>query len=479
MTFATKDPSMRAGLSRRLFLGSAAVTVGLPFLASAFWTRRAGAAACAVPRRFVSWFVPNGLVMPDWTPATGGTTWAATKISAPLEPLRKKILILTGLDHQATAEPASPPGGHGAGTGCFLNMIPVNGHETDKTRTSLDQRLLSVLNTECGAPLLPSLQIGVQGDNGLCDRASCDFSRAISWKNGVPLPNIYDPKQAFDRLFAGFSPMATSADAKQRLAERKSVLDRVLGQAQSLATKLSPSDKLKLDEYTTSLRELEVRIDKLAAGGSSCMVPPAPAASPPLNFDRGITPSSILKDHVPTFIDLMAIALQCDITRTITFMLGNGTSNNDYQFVTGSSTPHHGTSHHGGSASLLAKLTQIDVWEMQQAAALLTKLDGMVQADGKSLLDYTTFYLSSDVGDGNTHNHWDMPVLLAGGSASGLKVDGRHINYTPALAFPRPLVGPRSPTHTGRVFISILNAHGIPDQTFGEATGGPLPELMA
>jgi len=164
--------------SRRLFLGGAAVTVALPFLASALWTRRAGAAGLTPPRRFMAWFVPNGLVMPDWTPTTVGANWAATPITTPLIPLQKKLVILSGLDHQQTAEPADPPAGHGSGTGCFLNMISVNGHLTDKTRNSIDQVLLPVLNAG-GAPLLPSLQIGVQGDNGLCDRADCSFSRSI------------------------------------------------------------------------------------------------------------------------------------------------------------------------------------------------------------------------------------------------------------------------------------------------------------
>lgn len=474
---------MTHNLSRRLFLGSSAVSVALPFLPSALWTRRAGAASCTPPRRFMAWFVPNGFNMPDWTPTTTGTDWKATPIAAPLESLRKKILILTGLNHQHTAEPADPPGAHGAGTGCFLNMIPVNGHETDKARVSVDQLLLGALNAPaCGSTVLPSLQIGVQGDNGLCDRTSCNFSRAISWTAGTPMPNTYDPQKAFDRMFANAAKPGTSnADAAKRLAERKSVLDHVIAQTQSLSVKLSTTDRAKLEEYTTSLRDLEKRIQALSSSSTSCMAPTRPEASPPLNFDRGITPSTILQGHVPVFIDLMAVAFQCDITRAITFMLGNGTSNNDYQFLIGSSTPHHGTSHHGGAASAIAKLTKIDTWEVLQAATLLGKLDAMKEADGQSILDHTTFYMSSDIGDGNSHNHWDVPVLLAGGASGALKIDGRHINYTPGMPFPRPLVYAQqsNPVHTGRVFISILQAHGIMQNSFGEATGGPLPELMA
>jgi len=472
---------MRVSKSRRLFLTGAATSLALPFLPSALWTRRATAAACTAPRRFMAWMVPNGMVMNNWTPATTGTDWELTPILAPLLPVRKKIMVLTGLDHQQTAEPASPPGGHGAGTGCFLNMIPVNGHLTDPARTSLDQVLLPALNSaDCGTPLLPNLNIGLQGDNGLCDRASCDFSRAISWIKGKPQPNLYDPRAVFDRLFTGFdAPAAGMPDAvaERRKAEHKSVLDAVLGDIQSLNVKLSKGDKDKLDEYATSLRALEGRLDNMGTG-RACEKPAQPAASPPLNQERGITPTTVVEQHTPLFVELMALAFTCDITRSLTFMLGNGTSNNDFQFLIGSSTPHHGTSHHNNDAGKLADLTKIGVWEMQQVATLLSKLDAAQDADGSTVLDNTVFYLGSDIGDGNSHNHWDMPVLLAGGAGGKLKLDGSHVNYTPGLKFPRPLVGPRSDVHTGRVFVSILQAHGIMQDTFGEATGGPLAEMM-
>jgi hypothetical protein len=471
---------MRITKSRRLFLTGAATALALPFLPSAVWTKRAGAASCVAPRRFMAWMVPNGMVMNNWTPSTTGTDWELTPILKPLLPVRSKIKVLTGLDNQKTAEPGSPPGGHGAGTGCLLNMMPVFGHTNDPTRTSIDQLLIPALNSaECGTPLLPSLNIGLQGDNGLCDRTSCDFSRAISWIKGKPQPNIYDPRALFDRMFTNFeaTPGMTDEQAAQRKAEHKSVLDTVLSDIQSLNPKLSKSDRDKLDEYATSLREVEGSLDNMGTG-RVCEKPMRPEASAPLNQERGITPSSIVQSHTKVFVDLMALAFTCDITRAVTFMLGNGTSNNDFQFLTGVSTPHHGTSHHQQKADALAKLTKIDTWEMEQVANLLTKLDASHDADGKTVLDNTTFYLSSDIADGDTHNHYDMPIIVAGRAGGKLNVDGAHVSYTPGLEFPRPLVGERSDVHTGRVFISFLQAHGIMQDTFGEAQGGPLPELM-
>lgn len=199
--------------ARRSFLRGAGVTLALPFLPSALpramWSGRAHASTCTPPRRFMAWFVPNGMVMPAWTPTTAGTsTWAATPIlSSVLDPVRSKIAILTGLDHQDIAVPpgtAGLVGDHAAGTGCFLNMIPVSGHETDSARTSIDQALLATLNSGgCYSPILPSLQVGVQTNSGQCDRANCSFVRSISWINGAPLPTLYDPGLIFDKLFGG------------------------------------------------------------------------------------------------------------------------------------------------------------------------------------------------------------------------------------------------------------------------------------
>jgi hypothetical protein len=260
---------MSAIKSRRLFLAGAGVTLSLPFLPSALWTRRAEAATTgAVPRRFMSWFVPNGFNMVDYTPTTTGTAWASTPILKPLMPLQKKIAILTGLDHEALALPqpsptGNPPGGHGSGTGIMLNMMSVDGHATDPKRTSLDQLLLPVLNAGT-PPRMTSIQAGLQGDNGLCDRADCSFSRTLSWKAGAALPNIYDPSLLFDAMFTGVTSgpptPASTAASMARAAESKSILDAVVAQATSLATKLNTSDKAKLDQYMTSVRDIEMQL---------------------------------------------------------------------------------------------------------------------------------------------------------------------------------------------------------------------------
>jgi len=465
--------------SRRSFLAGAGVTLALPFLPSALWSRRAGAPVCAPPRRFMAWFAPNGMVMNNWTPPTTGVGWTPSPILAPLAPIQNKVVVLTGLDHQNIAVPPPPApvvtDNYTAGTGCFLNMIPVSGYETDPTRTSLDQALLPVLNDPaCGAPLAPTgLQIGISGGNSLCAQANCNFSRMISWTSGAAMPCIYDPAQVFLQLFGPFP---------QTSQWRTSILDSVVAQAKSLSITLSPSDRLKLDQHLTSVRNVETRLQRTGksnasnAIGMSC-TPPAPPTPP-----YGPTASAAFASEFDIFVQLMALAFECDITRSITFMIGSARSNNDYAFLIGSPAPQYAliqAEADAGPASL-AELTEINTYEIQQAARLLTTLDSVIEADGQSILDHTTFYMSCDVADGPTGNHWDMPVLLAGGASGGLKIDGRHINYTPSLTLPRTVeVGPRNPNqNTGQVFISILQAHGIMQDTFGLATGGPLPELM-
>jgi hypothetical protein len=526
--------SIGVNKSRRVFLSAAGVTLVLPFLPSALWSRRAAAApaaSTAPPRRFMGWFNPNGMVMPNWTPSVAdGVAWTSTQgtplassasatfsasnvgASSILYPLvaaglNKKTAIITGLDHQNIAIPTpacstdTVPGGHGSGTGCFLNMIGVNCESTDANRTSLDQYLLPVLNAG-GSPLLPSgLQIGLQGNNDICDNTNCNFSRMISWNKGVAMPNTYDPQQIFLLLF-GSSPTtgaptpASTAAAAARFAQQKSILDAVLADATSLSSKLSPADNINLQQYQNSIRELEMALqNQSTATPLTCTKPTEPPAglgpTAATGGSHAVIPSSFITTNMPYLLQFMELAFTCDITRAITFMLGNGTSNLDYQYLLNASFPHHGNSHHGGDPTKLAQLTQVNTQEITWIATVLKALDSVMESDGTTVLDNTTFYTSCDIGDGATHNHWDMPVLVAGGASGKLNIKGQHINlYGSAMALPRTssnLAGPRNPNYsTAQVHSSIMQAHGLMPTPFGQSgTGtqygpsGVLTELMA
>jgi hypothetical protein len=467
---------MKSRFSRRKFLAGTGVAIGLPYLES-LDPRAQAAVSCNARQRFIACFVPCGINMPEFTPATTGKNWTAPYILSPLEPVRSKIAVLTGIDYEMTAHPAAPPGGHGAGTGSFLTMMPVHNNATNPLRTSLDQRIATD-TAACGRPL-PSLQLGVTVPANGCDGApSCSFLECISWSKNNPLPNIVDPGAAFDRIFAGYKPMtagttpaAAAAEADRRKLVRTSILDRVIAETTSLQTDLGSADRAKMDELLTSIRSLETRIqtlDSSGGGGGTCTVP----------AKTTVTNTAPYQTRVPIMLELAALALQCDQTRVITFMFGRGTSNQDFSFLLGSTVQHHPTSHHGGNAENLRKLKEIGHWEMDQWATFLKRLDGMTEAGGKTVLDNSLAYFNSEIGDGNAHTHYDFPIVLAGSAGGKLKVDGSHYMYT-KMSFPRPIVGPMGGPHGIKVFVSILNAFGIPDQTFGDGSAtGPLPELM-
>jgi Protein of unknown function (DUF1552) len=437
--------------SRRRFMVGAAATVGLPFLPSMMGRALAD---CGTPQRFLSWFLPCGVVMPDWTPTTTGTGWTMPYILAPLAPVRSKIVVLTGHDHMVST--TSNPGGHSAGTGGFLTMRKIANDYNDPNRTSLDQ-VIAKQTAACNRPIA-SLQLSLDVPQDTCDNAPCQFVHTVSYSANNPLPHEVSPLNAFNLLFGGTNATATATDAVRRQALRKSVLDHVLAETQSLSPILSPSDRAKLDEYTTAVRSLEVQIQNMASAGQ-CSAAVSPAT----------TDTATYQDRVAAMVELIALAFQCDMTRVVSFMMARGSSLQDWQFLVNAPSPHHRISHHNNDPKLIALLRQINNWEINQLSLLLQKLDAIQDVNGKTILDNTLVYCSSEIADGNSHNKWDVPVLLAGSAGGALKIDGRHVSYT-KMTFPRPLVGPQGGPHTEHTFVSILNAFGVNVNTFGDAT---------
>jgi hypothetical protein len=494
---------MKSRLSRRKFLGGAGVAIGLPYLES-LDSRAHAAVACESAQRFIVGFLPCGIHMPDFTPTTAGKGWKPPYILEPFAELQSKIAVITGIDYQDTAEPRNPPGGHGSGTGAFLTLRPVADNAKDPNRTSLDQRIAAE-TAACNRPL-SSLQLGIKTTGDGCDQAPCSFLESISWTKDTPLPNITDPRAAFTRIFAGFMPMApgatppaVNAEAERRKFIRTSILDQVMSEAVALQKVLGQNDKRKMDELLNSIREVEKRIQNLGMGGGAggmCMKPDMPT----------LTDASPYQERLAIMLDLAALALQCDVTRVLTFMFARGTSMVDFAFLPsiGTTARHHTLSHHRKNPDTVKKLREIGRWEMQQWASFLTKLDSVTEANGKTLLDNSLAYLNSEISDGDAHRKFDMPVVLAGSAGGKLKVDGTHYNFYPDMTFPRSFVGPRTDAeaktlplgqsspmtkpkagekprgvHGIKLFVSMMNAFGIPDQTFGDETAsGPISELM-
>jgi len=436
---------MQKGLSRRLFLGGAAVTVALPFFESLV-PREARGQAASAPKRFLMYMAPNGFDMEDFRAAPGTGPLTLGKMMSSLEPLKDQLLVLTGLQN---TKQDRPMGDHAGGIGSFATNRTVIYTNQKMGGPSIDQVVADQVGSKTK---LKSLELsGEEGfSDGSCDSGyPCAIGNHIAFDGtGTPLPKLFDTGAIFDRLFMGFDAGASAADAARRSKYRKSVLDNVLGQATALSGKLSATDKVKLNEYLSAVRSVEMRID-VGGASASCMPPKRTAGK----LDD-VTRHSVLAE-------LIGLAFQCNITSVASLMWGNMTSNRNYAFI-GASGGHHDISHHGMDTDKIAKLKIIGKWEMDQIAAMLTKLKSLPDSDGRTVLDNTLVFISSDISDGDAHNHDDMPVVLAGGGA-GFTM-GRHVEY------------PDMP-HFGQLFLSIANAFGSPIASFGEHGTAPLSGL--
>lgn len=465
----------RNRLSRRLFLGGSAVVVGLPFLESVM-PSTAEAAITSSPKRLLYVWIPNGIWMDNFRPTEVGEGYKMPPSLAALEPHRADFSIVTGLNNS----PAQPDqaGDHASGTSGFITCIHALKSATDiRLGISADQIAAQSLVERGIRTRLPSLQLGIDGGGtaGGCDSGySCAYSRNISWSDATtPQPKITNPQQAFNRIFEGYDPNASAADVAKRQAYDKSVLDYVTADIGSLNAKLGKTDRVKLDQYLTGVRALEQQLTNTSS--SSCM--------------KGTTPSDKIADypsHVKSMLDLMVLAFQCDATRVTTFMLGNAGSNQTYPFLTAEGKPinraHHEISHHGGNTTNIAQLIAINTWTFERVAYLLEKMKAVTEGpNGENMLTNSSVFVSSDVSDGNMHNHSDMPIILAG-HGGGMFNPGRHIRYGVPLSAPSWKSKPTpSDVPVANLLLSTLQTVGATTLkgkpvTLGDGTG-PLTEL--
>ncbi len=437
-------------ISRRAFLRGAGTAIGLPMLeAMAPSVARAQTMGVPPPRRMLAFYVPNGIHMAGWTPADEGANWTMTPILQPLAMLRDEFSVLSGLGNR----PARPdgPGDHASGTGAFLTVMhPFKTEGRDISNgISVDQVAANAIGEHTS---FRSLQLGSEGGSsvGNCDSGySCAYARNISWASETqPLAKETNPLSVFDRLFAGADPTETIEARRKRRLYKQSILDFVKADGQRLDGKLGTTDKRKLDEYLTGVRELEQRLMSMEEP-STC----DPGERPTRNRDVRVV--------VRSMIDLMVLAFQCDLTRVITYMLGNAGSNRVYDFLN-IGDGHHQISHHQNNPTNLSQLQTIDIWEIEQLAYLLDRMKAVQEPDG-TMLDNSLVFFSSEIEDGNSHSHFNMPVILAGGGG-GTVTPGRHLRYTNNLSI-------------ANLFISMLAGVGVSVTEFGADGTGPLPNL--
>ena len=439
-----------SGPSRRLFLQGAGAALALPLFESL--VPRTARANATPPQRFLAYYLPCGINMSQWTPAAPGPKYPLSPTLSSLAPVASKVSVLTGLANR----PAQPDGGgdHASGTAAFLTAM--HPFKTDGSNimngVSIDQVIASAI---AGKTPFSSIQLGTEGGSsaGGCDTGySCAYARNISWAGPAqPLPKLTNPQVVFDHLFGGVDPTETAAQARRRLAYKTSILDYLRDDTARLRGRLGQTDQRKLDEYVGGVRALEKRLQDSAS---------APMCTPGA---RAADPTPDWPTLARLMADLMVVCFQCDLTRVITFMLGNAGSNIAYPFI-GVPGAHHELSHHMGDPTKLAQIALIDAWEVQQFANLCARLDGILEADGKSILYHSLLYLSGEICDGNAHNHDNMPVLVAGSASGAIKGVGQHVVYAQERSF-------------ADLYVTFQNAFGVPATSFGMNSTAPLPGL--
>jgi len=439
-------------IPRRTFLRGAGVTLALPLLESmvpALQPLRLTAAA--PPKRFVGIWHPHGAAPGYWSPLQEGKDFAFSFITKPLEPFRNRVVLISGLDMpEAMATTEEPGGDHARGAVLLSGARPRRNAVSPYLGTTVDQLIASTHGQDT---ILSSLQLGVEdaGNYGNCNWGySCAYTNCISWSTpSQPLPPEVNPRVVFERLFGD----GTSAEERRRDRKRNaSILDAVVGELAAFKHDLGAGDKARIDTYTDNIRELERRI-RIAMENS--------IKEPSADVPFGLPDSK--HAHFRLMYDLIALALEGDITRSITFMLGRDLSSALFP-ESGFTGAWHGTSHHGDKPENVANYAKVNRYHVQNLAYFCEKLRNIPDGDG-TVLDHVLIYKGSNMGNSHRHAHEKVPVILVGG------IDGTFKGN-------RHLVFPDNTQRTSNMLLSMLHLYGIDQARIGTSTGRLQPLEM-
>ncbi|MCA9195629.1 MAG: DUF1552 domain-containing protein [Planctomycetales bacterium] len=417
--------------SRRSFLRGAGALLTLPLLDSAPASLAAGSAssgtdAAEPKKRLVCLGVALSMYPGQWNPQEAGRNYTAPKLIQPLEALRNDFTLISNVDHPTVS------GGH-LGTPAFLSGVydpkRLGQSIVVNNRATMDQVAAKVLGS---GTRYESLQLAATNSNS--------GNGILSWSHkGVPLPAESDPVRLFQQLFGQDDDLSGQRLAMQR---GTSVLDLVLEEAKDLNQVLNTEDRGRIDEYMTSVRDVERRIERQL----EWLETPKPGGIPPIT-QRPTT----FHENLDLLLELTALALQTDSTRVISVTLPGGGLPIEYGDRRVSD--YHGQSHHGMDPDVVAELVEIETLHAQSLAKFLTRLKGM-QDGSASLLDRTQVLFGSGLGNGSSHSNRDLPILLAGG---GFR-HGQHLRL-------------KEGTPLSNVFVTILQQLGLEQDSFADSDG--------
>ncbi len=390
----------------------------------------------------------NGSNYERWLPKGSGRDYTLNETFAPMEGLKDKFQVITSLAHDAANNWGDGPGDHARSGASFLTGC--HAWKTLGSRLHLGISVDQIAARQVGhLTRLNSLQLGVEGARlyGACDTGyPCAYQYNISWaSDSLPLAPEPNPRAVFEKLFGAGSGKEASDDLQRRLARRKSVLDFVLDDARALNRQLGRNDQEKLGQYLDGVRSIERQIEKAERFGLPEADLPRPHGVPPKH-----------EEHVDLMYDLMALAFQTDSTRVVSFCVAPEGSNRPFLEL-GIPEGHHYLTHHKGNHEKIAKVAMIERWYMERFARFLAKLDAMREPDGTSVLDNSMIVYGGGIGDGDLHNHDELPVVLAGGGGGTLQA-GQHLLL-------------KESTPMTNLYTAMLDRMGVQAESVGDSTG--------
>jgi len=465
-------PLAQRDFSRRNFLRGMGLAMALPALESIFpkitsvasganeAARLAATTATGAPLRTAFLYFPNGAIPAAWWPTGGVNDFVLSRTLKPLENVRKHIQILGGLNDLSANGGADGGGEHARANGTFLTGVRIkktNGADFH-AGISIDQ----VMAQQIGL-LTPFRSLEITCDvvlnTGSCDTDyACVYQHNLAWSGPTtPMTPEVDPRLLFERLFGAGTPQERAKNLTMRQAQKKSILDFLQSERAGVSKNASSRDRDKLEEYFSSVRDVEQRIQAAEKSRTNNITSSmdVPDGIPKSDKDpSGKRPD--YNQYVRLMYDMLLLAFQTDSTRIATFMIGGDGHNRDHMEI-GISDGHHNLTHHGGRADYIEKVAQIDYWYVQQLAYFLEKMEATKDIDGNSLLHNSQIVYGSGCADGNRHSHTNLPIILAGAGGGVLK-PGRYVNQENV-----PLTN---------LFLNMAdNVGGKIQERFGDSTG--------
>jgi hypothetical protein len=468
MKSSAPTPFSNPALHRRTFLRGMGTLVALPFLESlvpAHALRAAERAASSAgagaagpfPMRSAFVYVPNGVDNANWWPTGTGADYVLNRSLTPLEPFKQDIQIVSGLEHQKANSNGDGGGDHARAGATFLTGCQAykTGGRDIRAGVSIDQVIANGLVAKGQQFRLPSMELSCEAPQlaGTCDTGySCAYQYNLSWRSPTqPNPAERNPRMVFERMFGS----AASADdanipKERRAAERNSILDFVRSDAKRLQTRLGRSDQQKLDEYFTSVREIERRIASFENMSATIPDMKAPVGIP--HDEKG---NEDYTGHIHLMMDLLVLAFQTNSTPVATLMLASESSPRTFPWL-GITDGHHPISHHQRNPAKLAQIQKIDQFYAEQFAYLLARMKSIKEGD-RTMLDNTLLVYGSCIRDGDRHDHSDLPIVMAG-RAGGAVQAGRFNKLSEA-------------TPMSNFFLTLADLHGVGVERHGDSTG--------